>query len=67
MMVGPVTLLNDRSVAMRDLSTINPLGELHVPFVLPSSLSGVTLNVQVVILSDPNVSATEGIEFTVLP
>jgi len=61
-----VTLLNNRDLAHL-VVTVDNNGEVFLPINLPAGASGVTANLQVVIASIPNLSATNGVQFTVLP
>jgi len=61
-----VTLLNNLNLAHL-IMTVDANGEVILPISLPSGAIGVTAHVQVVIASTPNLSATDGAQFTVLP
>ncbi|MFK5956864.1 MAG: hypothetical protein QM477_10515 [Planctomycetota bacterium] len=61
-----VTLLNNRNLATIQ-QVVDPNGEVNLPISLPSSAAGITVYVQVVIDSTPNLSATDGVTFTIEP
>ncbi|PCJ53719.1 MAG: hypothetical protein COA70_08505 [Planctomycetota bacterium] len=61
-----VTLLNNRDLAHL-VMTVDNNGEVFLPITLPAGATGVTAHVQIVVASTPNLSATDGARFTVLP
>jgi len=61
-----VTLLNNRNLAHL-VMTVDANGEVILPISLPAGAVGVTAHIQVVIASTPNLSATDGALFTILP